>query len=187
MHDLKPITALGGTEPRVDIFNHVTITENDGLALASVVARLEKETACETHLISIIGGAPSIGKSQNSNLISGFGMGPHQWMLSAPSDSHELLADQVKSQFDDTASVTEQSGAWVCFDITGDAIAQVCERLCNVAILKMVSGDTQRTVIHQLSCFVTLVEQDAHLRVLGPRASALTLHHALVTAAHSTQ
>ena len=36
MHDLQPITALGGLETRIDKFERIIIIENDDLALASV-------------------------------------------------------------------------------------------------------------------------------------------------------
>jgi len=45
VHDLQTITALGGTTPRIDTFDHITISENDGLALATVAARLGQEDA----------------------------------------------------------------------------------------------------------------------------------------------
>ena len=40
VHDLKPITALGGTTAQVDVVAGVTLRENPGLALASVAARI---------------------------------------------------------------------------------------------------------------------------------------------------
>ena len=186
MHDLKPITALGGTEPRVDVFDHITIAENDGVALASVVARLGKETACEKGLKALLGDVPDIGRAVLRDPEAGFCMGPSQWMIGAPRDTHELLADQLKDRFGDSASITEQSGAWVCFDLRGLAMEDMCERICNIPIRQMVSGDVRRTVIHQLGCFVIRRADQDHVRVLGPRASAATLHHALIAAAHST-
>lgn len=59
----------------------------------------------------------------------------------------------------------------------------LCERLCAVPIRRMQSGDAQRTLIHQISCFVIKRVDPDHIRVLGPRASAGSLHHALITAA----
>ena len=112
-------------------------------------------------------------------------MGPDQWMLGAPRDTHERLADQLIERFGATASVTEQSGAWACFDVTGPAMQELCERLCAVPIRNMVAGDAQRTMIHQLGCFVIRRQDADHIRILGPRASAASLHHALITTAHS--
>lgn len=185
MHDLQTLTALGGTAARIDAFDHITIAENDGVALASVAARLGQEKGCYAALKDLLGAVPSIGKAVLRDPEAGFGMGPDQWMLGAPLATHEMLADQLKERFKDTASVTEQTGAWVVFDITGVAMQDLCERLCNVPIRTMVAGDAQRTMIHQMSCFVIRRNADDHIRILGPRASAQSLHHALIAAAHS--
>jgi sarcosine oxidase subunit gamma len=80
--------------------------------------------------------------------------------------------------------VTEQTGAWVVFDVTGAAMRDVMELLCAVPIRTVIAGDTQRT-IHHLGCFVIRRNADDHVRILGPRASAGSLHHALIAAAHS--
>jgi sarcosine oxidase subunit gamma len=185
VHDLKPITALGGDTPRVDTFDHITITENDGLALASVTARLGKEAACHAKLKDLLGAVPGPDKVQLHDPEAGFWMGPDQWMISAPKATHELLADMLKERFADTASVTEQSGGWVTFDVQGPAMEDLCERICAIPIRQMQAGDARRTVIHQLGCFVTRRNAVDHVRILGPRASAGTLHHALITAAAS--
>lgn len=186
MHDLQTLTALGGTEPQIDVFDHITIAENDGVALASVAARLGQSAACHKVLKSLLGDVPQIDRAVLHDPEAGFCMGPDQWMLGAPKETHELLADQLAGLFGDAASVTEQSGAWVCFDVTGAAMPDLCERVCNVPIRTMVAGDVRRTVIHQLGCFVIRRTADDHIRILGPRASAASLHHALIQAAQST-
>lgn len=185
MHNLSTITALGGTEPRVDVFDHIKITENDGLALASVTARLGQECACKAHIKDLLGAVPGPDKVQLHDPEAGFWIGPDQWMIGAAKTTHERLADMLKERFEATASITEQSGAWVTFDVQGPAMEDLCERICNIPIRQMVAGDARRTVIHQLGCFVTRREAVDHVRILGPRASAATLHHALITAAHS--
>jgi len=186
VHDLQTVTALGGTEPRIDTFAHVTIAENDGLALASVAARAGFETECHAALKDLLGAVPSPGKAILRDPEAGFWMGPDQWMVGAPKATHELLADDLKARFGATASITEQSGAWVCFDLTGPGMADVTERLCAVPIRQMGVGDAQRTVIHQLGCFVIRRADENHIRILGPRASAGSLHHALIVTANST-
>lgn len=185
MLDLKPVTALGGTEPRIDRFENVCIAENDGVALASVAARMGHEKACQGVLKKLLGAVPQAGKAVLHDPEAGFWMGPEQWMIGAPRATHELLADQLKELLGNAASVTEQTGAWVCFDVTGPAMADLCERLCGVPIRQMQAGDAQRTMIHHLGCFVIKREADDHIRILGPRASAGSLHHALMDAAHS--
>ena len=186
MHDLKTITALGGSEPRTDTFPHITISEKDGLALASVAARLGSEDECNKHMQDLLGAVPAPGQAVLGEPESGFWMGPDQWMIEAPKETHELLADDLKDRFTGCASVTEQSGAWVCFDLVGAGMEDVTERLCAVPIRKMQTLEARRTIIHQLGCFVIRHTGADHLRVIGPRASAGTLHHALMTAAEST-
>lgn len=186
MHNLQTLTALGGSEPRVDAFPHITITENHGVALASVAPRVGKEAACHKVLKKLLGAVPETGRAVLHDPEAGFCMGPDQWMIGAPKDTHEALADTLKDLLGDNASVTEQSGAWVCFDLRGPAMEDMSERLCNIPIRQMVSGDVRRTVIHQLGCFAIRRADEDHLRIFGPRASAGTLHHALLTAAQST-
>jgi len=182
VHDLTPTPALGYEAQTIGT---VTITENSGVALASVAARTGHSDTCTAELTSLLGAAPRVGRAVLHDPEAGFWMGPDQWMIGAPMATHEDLADQLKARFGTAASITEQSGAWVVFDVTGDAMPDMCELLCNVAIRRMTAGDVQRTVIHQLGCFVIRRASDDHIRILGPRASAGTLHHALITAAKS--
>lgn len=182
MHDLTPTSALGGA---ADTIGTVTITENSGVALASVAARMSFEKKTKQVLKKLLGDAPGPGRSQQHDPEAGFWMGPDQWMIGAPMATHEMLADQLKDLLGDAASVTEQTGAWVVFDVIGAGMPDVIERLCAVPIRTLTAGDTQRTVIHHMGCFVIRRNADDHVRILGPRASAGSLHHALVAAAQS--
>lgn len=182
MHDLTPITGLGGSAPRVDSHGGVTLTENPGLALASVAARRGHEDACRAHLRAVIGDVPGPGRTQLHDPEAGFWMEPNQWMVGAPFATHEDLAAQLKARFGDSASITEQTDAWACFDLRGDGVEAVMELLCNIDMRAMVTGDAQRTSIHHLSSFVLRRDPSDWLRILGPRASAGSLHHALITA-----
>lgn len=182
MHDLKPITALGGVTPRKDVVAEVTLTERPDIALASVAARVGQEKRCQAHLKKLIGAIPGPGQAQLHDPESGFWTGPDQWLVSAPFDTHENIADQLKSRFGETASITEQTDAWVCFDLRGSGVEDVIELLCNVNIRNMRTGDAQRTSIHHLGCFVIRCDPADWLRIIGPRASAGSLHHALLTA-----
>ncbi len=182
MHDLIPTSALGGVS---DTIGTVTISENTGVALASVATRTGGERKTAQVLNKLLGSVPDIGRAVLHDPEAGFWMGPDQWMIGAPMDTHEMLADMLVEHMGEAASVTEQSGAWVVFDVTGEAMPDVIERLCAIPIRSMQSGDARRTVIHHLSCFVIKREASDHVRILGPRASAGSLHHALIGAAHS--
>ncbi|MCF2905586.1 sarcosine oxidase subunit gamma [Octadecabacter sp. CECT 8868] len=182
MHDLTPTPALGAATQTIGT---VTVAENTGVALASVAARTGGENTCTKVLKAVLGAVPDVGRTVLHDPEAGFWMGPDQWMIGAPMDTHEDIADQLKAKLGDAASVTEQSGAWVAFDVTGERMPDMCEILCNIPIRKMVAGDVRRTMIHQLGCFVIRRAAYDHIRILGPRASAKSLHHALITAATS--
>ena len=180
VHDLISTPALGTVTRTIGT---VTIAENSNVALASVAARNLQADACAKVLKTVLGAVPGVGKAVLHDPEAGFWMGPDQWMIGAPMDTHEHIADLLKAKLGNAASVTEQSGAWVVFDVTGSAMADMCEILCNIPIRRMVAGDVQRTMIHQLGCFVIRRNNEEHIRILGPRASASSLHHALVSAA----
>lgn len=184
MHDLAPLTALGASSARTDTIGPVTIAEAPDQALASVAARQGQETACLTALETLLGTpAPAIAHHARGAALSAFWMGPHVWMIEAPYGSHPDLASQVKTACADTASVTEQTGAWARFDLTGQDLPRLMERLCNLDMGKMLAGQARRSVIEHLGCYV--IRHDTCITIYGPRASAQSLHHALVTAARS--
>ena len=185
MHSLKPITALGGSTPQTTTIGSVTIAEVDDIALASVATRKGGKTATDKLLKSTIGAVPAIGKTASKGEVSGFWVGPDQWMIAAPLASHETIADDLASRANSKASITEQTGAWAIFDISGAAMADVCERLCAAPIRSMATGDVTRSTIHQISCFLIPLPDGETLRMIGPRAPAGSLHHAILSAATS--
>lgn len=185
MHDLQPLTALGGATARSDIVGVVTLTERPDIALASVTARRGHEKACRAHLTDVIGAVPGPGNVQLHDSEAGFWMGPDSWMIGAPFASHEDLADQLACRFGATASITEQTDAWVCFDLQGAAMEDVMELLCAIDIRAMQTGDGTRTSIDHLGCFVLRRDPADLVRILGPRSAAGSLHHALLTAMHA--
>jgi sarcosine oxidase subunit gamma len=186
VHDLIPTLALGGQTPRRDEIGAVTIVETPGLALASVAARLGQEAACTKHLARIVGcPAPGPGKAMSGETFDIFWTGPEQWMVAAPFGGHEALAAEVKAALGETASVTEQTDAWVVLDLAGSATVDMLERLCPVPSRRMAAGDVQRTTVDHLGCFVWCRTAGRDFRIIGPRSAAHSLHHALTTAARS--
>lgn len=185
MHDLAPMTALGTTAARTDTIGPVTITESADWALASVAARLGQETTCLRALENLLGiPAPGIAGHASGAALSAFWIGPHIWMVEAPYGIHPDLAGQIKTTCTDIASVTDQTGAWVRFDLSGENLPQVMERLCTLDMGMMQPGTARRSVIEHLGCYVIL-RAEKSCTIYGPRSSAQSLHHALVTAAKS--
>lgn len=184
MHDLIAITPLGATRPRIDNHGPVTLTEVTDRALASVAARFGQE-AQTSALIAALIGTPAPGPARMGGAtLTAFWMGPDQWMLSAPVETHEDLAEQVKAQAKGASSVTDQTGAWCRFDLSGDGLAEVLERLTNANTRAFTGGEAQRAAVEHMGCFL-LCHSPRHISVIGPRSSAGSLHHALLTAIRS--
>ena len=181
LHEMIAITPLGGTKARVDTHGAVTLTEVTHLALASVTARFGQADACRKHLAALLAGkAPDVEELVMHDPEASFWIGPNQRMVGAPHDSLEELAAHLTVRFGPAASVTEQNDAWAVFDLEGD-FAPVMELMCPINMRTLVPGTAKRTTIDHLGCFVTC-RSDKHLRILGPRSSAGSLHHALLMA-----
>ncbi|MCG7518538.1 sarcosine oxidase subunit gamma [Ruegeria sp. Ofav3-42] len=184
MHDLVAITALSGAEPRVDAVGGVTCTEYPGVAIASVAARLGQEAAARKALSNLIGApAPDVGQLAGET-VKAFWASPDQWMIEAPFGTHEDIADQVKAAVGGTASVTEQTDGWTRFDLKGEHIPAVLELMCMLDLRKIDSGSASRCAIHHIGCFV-LCRSPELFSIYGPRSSAGSLHHAIITAMRS--
>jgi sarcosine oxidase subunit gamma len=181
VHDLIATTALGTSAPAVDHHGPVTLTEEPGIALASIAARRGGERTTILAIRRMIGPtAPKAGHWAGARIIA-FWTGPDQWMLEAPYDSEELLFERAIQEVKGKASVTEQTGAWCRFDLRGTNLAAVMERLCPINMATFIAGNATRTSIDHLGCFV-LCRAENHISILGPRSSAESLHHSLLTA-----
>ena len=184
MHNLVPATSLGGRTAASETIGTMTVTEVPFTSLASIAARSGGEAQTASMIATLTGrDAPGVNKFITSGDIVCFWTGADQWMIAAPMESHELMAGELKTLAGGKASVTEQSGGWGQFDVTGDNLNDMFERLCALPIRQMGEGDVNRTRIEQVGCFV--LHHGERISVLGPRASAGSLFHALVTTAKS--
>ena len=83
-----------------------------------------------------------------------------------------------------TISVTEQTDAWVVFDLAAADLTPLLERLCNVDFGAVPTGYATRTVMEHLGVYLIKLGPST-ARIYGPRSSAESLLHALETAAYS--
>ena len=184
MHDFHALTPLGGSESRVTRHKDMVLSEFTDQSLASVAARLGKEDSASKLVSEFIKApAPSPGTFAGE-ATSAFWMGPDQWMVSAPHDAYPDLAAYLLALTKEPVSVTEQTDGWCRFDLSGEDIVAVCEILCAVDLRKGQVGDATRTTIDHLGCFIIRRAKDT-VSMIGPRSSATSLHHAIVTAMHS--
>lgn len=178
------LTPLGHLKPRIETIGPVTIAEVVTTALASVATRSGRDA--DVAQIAAAAGVPLPGPgghAQNA-VYAAFWLGPQQWMVEAPHGTHEDIVAILRASFAAAASITEQTDAWVRFDVTAPDLPAMFERLCGFDLRAAAPGAATRTVIDHLGCYVIL-RTGGTVSVLGPRSSAHSLHHALLTAARS--
>ena len=183
-HALKPLTALGHDAPKVVTIGPYQITERFDVALASLASRRgrEKDVAKVAKSAKLPLAGPS--KSETGKPFSSFWLSTEQWMIEADFVAHENIEAELKALFGDVASITEQTDAWVRFDVSAANLQPLIERLCNVDLVEALDGFASRTVIEHIGCY--LIKRNATLvTVYGPRSSAQSLLHVIETAAHS--
>lgn len=180
MPDLIPLTALGGTAPRSVTHGALTITENPGLALASLALRRGGGEPAPFGLA-----LPGPGHWSQTGGVAAFWTGPGQWMLEAEGRAESDFAAEVAAACHG-CSITEQTDAFVAFEIdsaTGAApILALMAKLVNLDTVAFAPGHATRTGFEHMSVFV-IRRAERRLALLGMRSAAETLWHALETAA----
>lgn len=174
------MTALGGHAPAVVTIGPLAITERVDVALASVAARRGMDLTAGARTAGLP--LPEPLQYQTGTPYSAFWVAPEMWFVEAPFASHELIADMLKTALGAAASVTEQTDAWVIFDLAANDLAPLLERLTNVDYQAVSDGYATRTVIEHLGCYLVKQARGA-ARIYGPRSSAKGLLHALEVAA----
>lgn len=180
---LEPLTPLGHASPEIITIGRLTITERVDTALASVAIR--RGRAADVNAAAAAAGIPLPAPGCHaSQTLAAFWLAPDMWMIEAPFATHADIRAHLTETFHDAASITEQTDAWVRFDLTSDHLPALMERLCNTDLAAAQDGHATRTVIDHLGCY--LIKRTAlTLTLYGPRSSAETLHHALTVAARS--
>jgi len=181
---LKPLTALGRDIPQSIEIGSCKIVERFDVALASVAARRghESDLANAAKVLGIP--LPDAGQSASEAIYSSFWVSSDMWFVEAPFDSHEDIVSHLKPALGDHASITEQTDAWVAFDISAPQITTLFERLSNLDLAILAAGTASRTMIEHLGCYLVKRSQ-TEIRLYGPRSSAKSLFHALEVAAKS--
>ena len=181
---LKAMTALGAHAPAVVKIGPLTVTERFDLALASVAVRRGRmkdlAKAAKAAGLALPGPAQYLGGAP----YGAFWVAPEMWFVEAPFASHEAIATLLKEALGDAASVTEQTDAWVIYDLVAPDLAPLLERLCNVDFPGVPDGHATRTMMEHLGCYLVRHGAGA-VRLYGPRSSAKSLLHALEVAATS--
>lgn len=182
MHDLSPITALGAATPRVTGIGRCVLRERSEFALASVALRAGGGVLAMPVLDTLIGASlPGPGMARSTGDMAAIWMGPGQWLISAPEASGHTLHGKLKDSLGISASVTDQSGGWVRFDLDGVEAVAVLERLCAVDSAAMKADAATRTVMEHHSVLLHCHAPGTSFAIYGPGSSAASLWHAIVS------
>lgn len=183
-HRLKPLTALGHDTPEIEVVGPFTFTERADVALASLASRRGREAEVAKAAAGAGIPLPGPARAEAAGSYAAFWLAAGQWMVEAPFASHEDIRAILLPVFGDAASITEQTDAWVRFDVSGNDLPRLFERLSNADLAMAVPGFATRTMIEHLGCY--LIKRSAtEVTLYGPRSSAASLHHALMVAAKS--
>lgn len=181
---LHALTALGQLAPQTHQVGPYRIEERFDVALASLAIRRGREADVEAAASAAGIPLPEPARYQAGSPYSSFWVAPEMWMVEAPFESHEDIVAAVKPVFGEAASVTEQTDAWVRFDLSAPDLAPLLEKLSNIDFRRAPDGYATRTVIEHMGCYL-IRRAENRLSVIGARSSAAALWHALETAAHS--
>lgn len=184
MASLHALTALGAREAAVIKVGPLVITERFDVALASVAARRGRMADLAKAAKKLALPLPEPARHEAAEVYAAFWTAPEMWLVEAPFASHELIADMLKAALGDASSVTEQTDAWVAFDLAAPELSPLLERLCNVDFPAVAPGHATRTMIEHLGCYL-IKHGPGAARLYGPRSSAKSLLHALEAAAQS--
>ena len=180
---LHALTALGHDAPQTHQVGPYRIVERFDVALASVACRKGRAADVATAAKAAGVPLPEAARHAAGSPYSAFWGAPETWVVEAPFASPQEIVAAVKPVFGDAASVTEQTDAWVRFDLSAADLGPLMERLCNVDFARAPDGFATRTVIEHLGCY--LIRHGAgEVTLYGARSSAKSLLHCLeVTAA----
>ena len=180
----KSLTALGHDTAETMEIGPYRIVERCDVALASVAMRRGQDKAFLAAAKAATMPLPAPARAEGGMPYGAFWVAPQRWFVQAAFASHEDIVAQLKPVFGDAASITEQTDAWVRFDVSGAGLGRLFERLSNLDLAALPDGYASRTVIAHLGCYL-IRRQIGNVVLYGPRSSAKGLFHALEVTAKS--
>lgn len=181
---LHTMTALGHRVPQTIEIGPFRITDRFDVALASLAIRKGRDKDVAKIAKAAKLPLPDPARALGGAPYAAFWVAPGMWFVEAPFSTHEDIAAILKAAFGDAASITEQTDAWTRFDISAPALQPLIERLSNIDFAACPVGFAGRTVIEHTGCYLIRRAED-EITLYGPRSSALSLLHAVETAARS--
>lgn len=182
-------SAFGRAEPVVETWDGFEIREISERALASVSLRQGKTEDLNAAVQSAFGfRPPKSGRNASNNGVTFDWMGQGQWFVSAAREDGTAFARELVDALGESASVTDQSDAWMQLELSGNNSRLVLEKLCPLDLHPTVftTGSVARTVMEHIGAIICLLDDSPRFKLLTARSSARSFLHALQQAADST-
>jgi len=128
--------------------------------------------------------APNVAKWSEAGAVAAFWTGAGQWFVSRAEAEAGDLATDLQAALGAEAAITDQSGGWAGFDVSGPNLTAVLEKLVGFDVGGASPGEAHRTSIEHISSFV-LCKSATEVRIFCPRSFAHALHHAVAQAVRS--
>ena len=93
----------------------------------------------------------------------------------------EIEPKSLNSSFNSTASITDQTGGWVCFNISGKYSKSLFEKLVSLDIDFFKEGDVTRTSINKINCFVLCKEKFLNYTIVCPSSFLESMKNRLIS------
>ena len=183
-NSLKSLTALGHDTAETVEIGPYRIAERFDVALASVAMRRGQDKAFAAAAKKAGVPLPGASAHEAGKEFSAFWATPERWFVEADFAGHEDIVAALKPAFGEAASITEQTDAWVRFDVSGEGLERLFERLTNLDLASLPDGFASRTVIEHLGVYL-IRHAAGSVTLYGPRSSAQGLLHALEVTAKS--
>ena len=80
----------------------------------------------------------------------------------------DVEAKSIISSFNSIASITDQTGGWVCFNLSGQHSKSLLEKVVVFDIDSFKKGEVTRTSINKINCFVLCKEKYLNYTIICP-------------------
>jgi heterotetrameric sarcosine oxidase gamma subunit len=116
--------------------------------------------------------------------ITKFKLNDNSIVLWSRTKSYIILSDfnldDLTSTFDDLASITDQTGGWLTFKISGKGSIHLFEKLVTINLENFNEGNVIRTSISKINCFVLCKEKAQTYYIICPVSFSNSMRSRLI-------
>ena len=116
--------------------------------------------------------------------IAKFQLNNNSIVLWSRTKSYIVLSDfnlaDLTSTFDDLASITDQTGGWLTFKISGKGSIHLFEKLVTINLENFNEGNVIRTSISKVNCFVLCKEKAQTYYIICPVSFSNSMRSRLI-------